>query len=266
MKLSFIIVNYRSKKYLEKCIVSLFEKITGLDFEIIVVNNDKDKLGVLSVRESFLYKITVVEINKNVGFAKANNVGVSKSGGDYICFINPDTEVISENVEALINEFNFDKNIGVIGPKILKEKIVQPWSVGADMDIWEILKGKLGFPKSKDFWCSNEKTEVGWVSGASLFIKKELFLAVGGFDEKFFLYYEDVDLCKRIKTMDKKIIYYPFFLVKHLEGKSSKKRYRQKIEYFKSQDYYYKKWFNQKIYWVMKFFRFFYLLRYKIIR
>ncbi|MFA6183900.1 MAG: glycosyltransferase family 2 protein [Parcubacteria group bacterium] len=266
MKVSFVIVNYKSKKYLEKCILSIAKKAIELDFEIIVVNNDKEKLESFGKIEKYLNKINIIEINENVGFSRANNIGAKKSRGDILCFLNPDANFISDTIVDLIKEFDANNEIGVIGPKVLKEGKIQPWSVGVDMDIFEILRSKFGFSKSKRLWNSNKKTEVDWVSGVSLFVKKELFLLEGGFDENFFLYYEDVDLCKRIRKMNKKVIYFPFFEVAHLEGGSSCGKSKQKNEYFKSQNYFYEKWFNRKFLWILKFFRFFYKLRYWVIR
>lgn len=264
MKISFIIVNYCSIRYLEKCFVSIIEKTKDFDSEIIVVNNDKEKIELSLGGLVYSNKVTIVEINQNIGFARASNIGVNKSEGDILCFINPDARIISENVGSLINEFVADKTVGIIGPKIVKDGKIQSWSAGVDMDIFEIIKSKFGFPRSKNFWLSRKKISVDWVSGVSLFVERKAFLKVGGFDENFFLYYEDVDLCKRIKKINKEILYFPLFEVLHLEGKSSKSKYKQKLEYFKSQDYFYKKWFSPTAYYLLKFLRFFYLLRYRI--
>ncbi|MDX9913466.1 MAG: glycosyltransferase family 2 protein [Candidatus Moranbacteria bacterium] len=277
MKLSFIIVNYRSRQYLKNCIASIFKKVTQIDFEIIVVNNDEEKIKrIEGVSENCLEifeskkidkpnkKINIIEVNKNVGFSKANNIGASRGQGEYFCFLNPDTKIISKNIENLIMKFNGDSSIGAIGPKILKNGIIQPWSVGVDMTWNEILRGKVGIAKSEKIWQSNKEQEVDWVSGASLFVKKDVFFGVNGFDENFFLYYEDVDLCKRIRNIGKKIIYCPLFEIEHLEGKSSNKKYEQKVEYFKSQEYYYSKWFSRAVCYFSKIFRFLYLLGYKI--
>lgn len=266
MELSFIILNYKSRDYLETCIASVFEKITNkIKFEIIIVNNDEEKIKIENLYRNSK-NIKILEINKNIGFAKANNRGVKISTGKYICFINPDASIISDNIQDIIDEFENDLSVGIIGPKILKEGVVQKWSVGSDLNVAEILKGKVGFAKSGELWNSLAKIKVDWVSGVSMFIKKEDFIKVGGFDENFFLYYEDLDLCKRIKKLNKKVIYFPLFKVKHLEGKSSGKKYEQKLQYFKAQDYYYKKWFGLESRYILKSIRVFYLLKYKILK
>ncbi len=263
MKISFITVNYKSEKYLEACIASIFKNVIGIEFEIIIVNNDEKK-----IRNSYGDRgtIKILEINKNIGFAKANNIGAKMSKGKYLCFINPDANIISSNIQDIIGEFERDLTIGIIGPKILKKNEVQKWSVGKDLNIFEIFRSKLGFAKSREVWNSSKKIKVDWVSGVNMFVMRDDFFKVDGFDENFFLYYEDMDLCKRVRFLDKKIMYFPFFKVDHQEGSSSDKKYDQKLQYFKSQDYYYKKWFSSRDYYLLKFLRFFYLNKYKINR
>lgn len=267
MQISFIIVNYKSLEYLNNCLKSILDKARDVSFEIIIVNNDEEKL---SGFENEVIK--TIEINTNIGFGKAHNIGVSKSKGELVCLINPDTEMVSGNLDEIIEKFNNNPDIGIVGPKIIqkdsiargnKKSNIQEWSTGVDLDIYELLRSKFGISKSKKIWQSDKELEVDWVTGAYMFIRKESFLKVGGFDEIFFLYYEDLDLCKRIKKIGKKNIYMPSFQVEHLGGKSSNSLFKQKLEYFKSQEYYYKKWFSFPAQFLLKFFTFFYLMRYK---
>jgi len=280
MKLSFIIVNYRSFEYLNNCLKSILEKSIGIDFEIILVNNDKNKIGSIDcIDEKHTEKLTlgqygkekgendkklkIIEINKNIGFGKANNIGFFASKGEVICFLNPDTEIISNNLNELLNKFKNDSKIGIIGPQIIeKNGAVQSWSAGVDLELSEILRGKTGLSKSRKIWESNNEMEADWVSGAGMFVKRGFFGEVGGFDEDFFLYYEDLDLCKRVKKGGKMVIFYPEFKILHLGGKSAKNKIIQKKEYFKSQDLYYKKWFKGYNLGFLKFLRFFYAWRY----
>lgn len=286
MKLSFIIVNYKSLDYLNICLESIFKKVFNIDFEIIIVNNDDKKINALNKWDNNCVeslnpedclkrkthankKITIIENNKNVGFGKANNLGVLISSGEIICFLNPDTEIESSNVASILKKFETDKNIGIIGPQILEKNkdnknSTQPWSVGVELTIVEIIKGKIGFSESKKIWNSKKETRADWVTGACLFVEKRIFLQINGFDEKFFLYYEDLDLCKRIKLAKKEVIFYPEFKVLHRGGKSSINILKQKEEYFKSQDYYYAKWFSRKTVLLLKFLRKFYIWKYKI--
>lgn len=262
MQLSFIILNYKSEKYLKKCLISIIEKTKKISYEIIIVNNDEKKLDDLKRKFGnfleFSGKIKIIEINKNVGFSRANNIGAGESSGEYICFINPDAEIVSENIREILKEFEIDKELGIIGPRVFKDNETQPWSVGVDVTIGEILRGKMGIARSKNLWNSSQKIEADWVSGVCMFVRQSVFKEMNGFDENFFLYYEDVDLCKRVKNSKRKIIYFPLFEIMHLEGKSSVNKYVQKLQYFKSQDYYYKKWFGPFGLFALKLCRSFY--------
>ena len=289
MDISFIIVNYKSFQYLDKCLASIIESSRDFNFEIIIVNNDQEKLGKItcfdkncleiiefevdgkkSKKPEIGSKVVILEINKNIGFGRANNIGILHSRGKYICFINPDVQIKSKSIVNIINEFESNPKTGIIGPKIIQKidlngvEVIQEWSVGVDPSLKELLFSKIGLSKSIKISKSDNKIEVDWVTGACLFIRKRIFLEVGGFDENFFLYFEDIDLCKKTRVQEKKIIYLPQFKVLHLGGKSSASKYQQKIEYFKSQDYFYKKWSGGLSYWIVKFMRFFYFWRYKV--
>lgn len=266
MKLSFIIVNYKSREYLNRCVASIFKNVRGVDFEIIVVNNDEESISKNSFfipfslssgslkREQFFEKVKVVEVSKNKGFGSSCNNGVKKAGGEILCFLNPDTEILSDNIKELLSEFI--ESVGVVGPKVIDESgEMQKWSVGKNIDLIEVLKNNFGFSESKKVWESDKKMEPDWVTGATMLIRKNLFLKLGGFDEKFFLYFEDIDLCKRAQKAGKSIIYFPKFKVKHIGGKSSRNKKEQKKEYYKSQDYYFEKWYGKKTSWLLGFLR-----------
>lgn len=249
IKLSFIVVNYQSERYLKKCLASLFNKVKNIDFEIIIVNNNKnDLMGIKNAK--------IINLKRNMGFGKANNIGAKKASGDFLCFLNPDTLLISENIKQIIEEFENNREIGAIGPRVLnKFNKAQIWSAGTEANLWDLIKNNLGIKKSRQIWESETKKEAGWVTGAALFLPRQLFLKLKGFDEKFFLYFEDVDLCKRIRRLGKKIIYFPEIKIKHWGGKSSPNKSEQKKEYYKSQDYYFKKHYGKTISWIVKILR-----------
>lgn len=250
-KIAFIIVNYRSREYLRGCLASVFENLGDFYFEVIIVNNDEERLDDFE-REN----IKIIEINQNIGFGASSNRGAKEAEAEILCFLNPDTEILSKNIEDLIGEFEKDKKIEIVGPKVVDERgYVQKWSAGREINLKEIIKSNLGFPDSKKVWGGDKKIEADWVTGAAMFIKKETFEKLGGFDEKFFLYFEDIDLCKRVRERGDKIIYFPDFQVKHLGGKSNRNKKEQKKEYYKSQDYYFEKWFGKKTKSLIRFLR-----------
>ena len=261
-KISIIIVNYKSREYLDECMTSIFNNFGDLGFEIIIINNDRAhilpkadevRLGLEMANDE---KVKIIEVGKNNGFGTSCNIGAKKSSGDILLLLNPDTKVLSNNVEKLLDEFKKDKNIGIIGSNILEEdEFIQKWSAGKELNIMEIIKNNLGLSKNKKILKNKEQREVDWVTGAAMFIRRDLFLEMGGFDEMFFLYFEDIDLCKRVRESGKKVILFPEFKIKHFGGKSSKDKKKQKREYYKSQDYYFEKWFGKKTKRLLRFLR-----------
>lgn len=264
MKISFVIINYKSRDYLDGCIRSIFDKVDDATISnVVIVNSEDEKLNLDAW--SNLDKIDIIEINNNVGFGKGHNIGAKSAKGDVLCLFNPDARIVSGDVNDVVDEFKRDSQIGVIGARINKaenknrKKEVQEWSVGEDINIWNTILNNLGFPRSRKLWSLNVKTEVDWVTGASLFIKKDTFDSVNGFDENFFLYFEDIDLCKRVRHSGKKVFYFPEVEVYHIGGGSSSDKRKQKRLYYQSQDHYFKKWFGSKTSKLMKFLRKFHL-------
>lgn len=247
MKLSIIIVNHQSWKYLIRCLESIRTNNSALnvDHEIIVVNNGSDILKLDP-------DVKCIEVGENLGFGRANNLAAKKASGEILWFLNPDTEIGSENINLLLGLFSNDSKAGVIGPKLItEENKIQKWSAGAESTLADLIKNNLGFPASQKIWESKEKKECAWVSGAALFIKKDLFQKLGGFDEKFFMYFEDIDLCRRARQLGYKIVYYPEFVVRHLGGKSFGDKKAQKKLYYASQDHYFQKHFGKfTAFWV----------------
>src|SRR3989344_6508760 len=179
MELSVIIVNYQSEEYLKKCLLSLRNKIKDFEPEIIVVNNDEEGLNLSD------FKSTMVNNKDNLGFGRANNIGEKAATKKYILFLNPDTKIISDNIGELLNEFEKDNEVGIIGPKLVDDKNqIQEWIAGYETNLACLIKNNLGIVKNKEIWESEGKKETDWVTGAALFIRKDLFEKLGGFDEK----------------------------------------------------------------------------------
>jgi GT2 family glycosyltransferase len=241
-KLSIIIVNYQSEQYLQKCLASLFRFNLGIDFEIVIINNDKkEKLD--KIKEEFS-SIVLINSPKNSGFGAACNLGVKISQGDLLFFLNPDTEILN-SFGPIINEFEQNLETGALGPKLLGENgKVQEWSTGVEVSLGDLIRNNLGLPRSRKIWESLVVKETYWISGAALFIPRTVFFEIGGFDENFFMYFEDNDLCRRIRKSGKKLFYFPKVTIRHLGGKSSQDLRKQKAIFFASQDYYFKKHFG----------------------
>lgn len=233
-ELSIIIVNYRSEQYLEKCIASLYNHPEQLrETEIIVVNNDPEKsLAELSGR---FPEIKVIQQPKNLGFGAANNRGAAVAQGRYLLFLNPDTEAQPKNLAKMIARLREQEDLAALGPKLIDAQgATQPWCAGRELSFWRLIKNNLGSVDSRKIWEAERTTEADWVSGAALAVQKKAFMEAGGFDEKFFMYFEDEDLCKRLRARGYKILYFPESAVMHRGGRSRKNIWQQKWQYYQS--------------------------------
>lgn len=248
IKLSIIIVSYNSKKNLEKCIDSIYHKIGDLlEWEVIVVNNDEREN--LSDMKVDLAKIKIVDHKKNVGFGAGMNLGVKNSQGEFLLILNPDTEIETSNIDEVIKRFENDESIGIVGGGIFSRNgQKQEWSAGKEISFYDLVRNNLGISRSLKVWNSSEEMECDWVAGTVLFVRKSLFDKLGGFDDdSFFMYFEDMDLCKRARALGKKVIFYPRFRVYHGNGESYEDQRLQKKHYYDSMENYLKKhskWFS----------------------
>lgn len=226
---------------MKRCIESIFEHAPLLAYEIIIVNNDNDPLKI-SFNNNPCIKIINTLINK--GFANACNLGAQESTGEVLFFLNADTELLTANIESAVQKLN-DPLIGIVAPRLLMPNGKnQAWSAGYDITLWDIIKNNFGCIKSKHLWETTMPVDVDWVSGAAFAISKNFFTECNGFDEKFFMYFEDVDLCKRVRKLNKKIMLLPEMRVLHIGGQSQSNTQKQKFHYYESQDYYFKKHFG----------------------
>lgn len=237
-KLSISIVNFQSENFIGECLASIFKHLPAENLEIIIVNND-EKENLEEIKKIFP-EVKIIDHKKNVGFGAGHNLGAEKAEGDLLLFLNPDAELAGD-IKPIIDLFKNEK-IGAAGPRLLDgHGQIQKWSAGVETSLWDILKNNLGIPESRKIWNSKKTREVGWVSGAALFVRRDLFEKISGFDEKFFMYYEDEDLCQRIREAGKKVIYFPQVEMKHWGSKSVGGKKTQKKYFFESQEYYFQK-------------------------
>ncbi len=251
-KLSIIIVSYNDVDYLERCVFSLYQKLANFsNWEIIIVNNDK-RQDIYQLPLNFS-KIKVLNQEKNRGFGAGVNQGVAKATGDLLLLLNPDTEVIKIKINDIIQEFERDNQVGIIGGRIVdRNNKNQEWSAGWEMSLYNLIKNNIGLSKTKQVWNSKKKINCDWVTGTMLFIKKKLFRELGGFDENFFMYFEDMDLCKRARLQNKKIVFMPKLKTFHASGKSYADARTQKTHYYNSLEYYFQKHYGRFKYYLIK--------------
>jgi len=232
--LSIIIVNYNVKEFLKNLLHSIKKASQNFSTEIIVVDNASDDGSVEMLREKFP-EVKLIVNEKNLGFGKANNLGLKEAKGKYILLINPDTLVAEDTFSKLIEFFESHSEAGMVGCKILnpdgtlqlacRRSFPGPWTSFTKVTGLSTL-----FPKSKLFarynltyLDENQTYEVDAISGSFMMMKKEVYDKVGGFDEQFFMYGEDLDLCYRIQKAGYKIYYVHTTQIIHYKGESTKR-------------------------------------------
>lgn len=220
-KISVIIVTYNNQNEINDCLKSVFNK--NSDVEIIVVdNNSKDDTKHLI--KTFKDKIKLIELKENLGFGKACNLGAKNSIGEYLIFLNPDTIILGKDFFVkLASCLEQNKEYGLIGPAIVNhDKLIQE-SVRNLPDVSGAFKEYiLGQTGAYDFYlpaCQN-LCEVESLVGACMIIRKDIFEKLGGFDNKYFMYFEDLELCKSVRRIGLKVGYLPNLEIEHKVGAS----------------------------------------------
>ncbi|WP_337865224.1 glycosyltransferase [Ignavibacterium sp.] len=232
--LSIIIVNYNVKEFLKNLLHSILKASESLSTEIIVVDNASTDGSVEMLKEKFP-DVKLIANKENLGFGKANNIGLKHATGKYILLINPDTLVAEDTFTKLIQFFQNHPEAGMVGCKILnpdgtlqlacRRSFPGPWTSFTKVTGLSTL-----FPKSKLFarynltyLDENQTYEVDAISGSFMMMRKEVYDMFGGFDEQFFMYGEDLDFCYRIQKAGFKIFYVHTTQIIHYKGESTKR-------------------------------------------
>lgn len=250
--ISIVIVNYHVKKKLFLCIESIYKTKSKIPFEIIVINNDEKE----TIRKELLKKfpnVIYVKSEKNLGFGGGNNLGAKYASGKYLFFLNPDTQVLPKAIEYLYNFLENNENAGMVSP-LLVDKHLKPFETQSRKEL-TIKNALFSFSFLRKFiptksiyndlflktWDKKKPTSVDVVPGAALMISKKLFQKAGGFDENFFLYFEENDISKRVRNLGFKLYIEPKAKVIHEVGQSTKKLNNAELIFKKSRFYYFKK-------------------------
>ena len=251
-KYSLITVNYRSISALGRMFRSLPPDFF-LDGEMLVVNNDQAESALLEKMFRGIHAVHILETGKNTGFSYACNRGASVARGKVLAFLNPDVQLNSSSLNTWLKDSLEGRKV-IVAPILLQHGSEEPWSSGWIVSPWNILLQNI-FPFSKG-WSFLARKSLGWVSGAAFAIKKVDFDFLGGFDEAYFLYYEDVDLCRRAKKEGFNIRKNQQVYFSHRGGGSHNKgEEKQKQAYFDSQDRYIRKHYGLAWYSLLRFLR-----------
>lgn len=230
--LSIVIVSFNTKELLRKCLESITYESQGIPSEIIVVDNHSHDGSAEMVATSFP-SVVLITTAENLGFAGANNKGFAVAKGRYIVLLNSDAFLYPGTLHKALELMELNPDVGLAGARLIGSD--GSWQPSRRMypsvlnDFLHLSGLAAKYPQSHFFgradrtWVSSDvASDADWVPGAFAIIRREALEKSGYFDERFFLYYEEVDLCRRIKGAGFRIVYWPDLVVTHLGGESSK--------------------------------------------
>jgi len=263
LQVSVIIVSYNTKELTKKAIQAVIDKTEGIEYEIIVIDNDSKDGSAEELKKTFQDKITLIESKENLGFGRANNLGIKYAKGKYIFLLNSDTELINNAIKIFYDYMEQNIQVGVCGGNLYNLNDVPEQgfmmyrnSIGSFL-FWRYLELFYNifskFNKKKNYYrfnYSNKVKEVGYISGADMFIRKEALEKSGLFDETFFMYGEDVDLNFRIRNCGYLIKSVPQAKIYHYVSKSSKNLAKTFDICFDGTYYFFFKYFGKKTFFI----------------
>ncbi len=263
VELSVIIVNYQTREFLIACLSSIYGACQSFNMEIIVTDNNSGDNSVRMIKESFP-SVILIENQINVGFAAASNQGLRIMKGDYALLLNPDTEVINNTLQEMLEFMKHHERVGILGCRItdkngnIQRSAFPPASSFGEINdiltrfkLERILPARLTYRRYHDLLRNGgQPFKVGWVTGACLMIRKETIADVGLLDENLFLFSEDVDWCIRATKKGWETMCHPAVSIIHHIGGSSRidtEGMAIRIEHhYKRRPYFAKKHFGTK--------------------
>lgn len=228
---SIIIVNWNVREYLRDCLRSLPPDTARHQIEVIVVDNGSNDGSLDMLQKEFPW-VKTIALGTNRGFARANNRGIGHASGRYILFLNPDTEIVSDAVSRMIDSLDAHPDRALVAPQLIHpDGTFQAGSIRRDptLPAQAIILLKLQHAVAQIPWLQQyyatdfqpeREQEIEQPMGAALCVRRDVLNKVGSFDEGFFLWFEEVDLCKRIRANGGTIWYLPSAKVVHHSGKS----------------------------------------------
>jgi hypothetical protein len=259
VEVSISIVNFNTKGPLKKCLESIKKNIKGIDYEVIVADNNSCDGSVEMLKNEFGF-VKLITNKENKGATVAKNQIFKEAKGEYILILDSDVEILPQTVEKMVNFMEKNPETGILGPKVLFPNGRQQHSCNKSIpNLWSSFLNKFLFfanlrykfyrSKIGDLYLKkryNRIEEFSWLGGMCLLVRREVINQIGGMDENFFIYYDDTDFCWRAKNMGWKIYYLPSVSVIHHLSKGV----RQFSEFlypkiFESELYFFKKHYGK---------------------
>jgi GT2 family glycosyltransferase len=233
--LSIIIVNWNTRDITRDCLRSVGEHVTRLDYEVIVVDNASSDGSADMIRAEFP-GVQLIANDTNVGFGRANNQAMRVARGQYFLLLNSDTLIFDDAIERLVNFIADDAAIGIAGCKLLFEDGTLQSSCSRfpslgvalleDLMLYKFLPRRLqGELLLGGYWPHDHARDVDVVWGAAMIVRRQVFEQTQGFDERIFMYGEDLDWCMRVRDHGWRIAFTPEAAIIHLNHKSSEQKY-----------------------------------------
>ncbi len=251
-KLSIIVLSYNTRDLTKICIQSIIKQyqkqLESGEVEIVLVDNAStdDTILITSHLTSHISHLKIIENKDNVGFSKGNNIGAKVAKGEYLFFLNSDAEVQDKGLLEMVAYLNDHEKIGVLGGKLRNVGGSNQPSAGKFYTLANVFFMLFGAERFGLLRVSPSKTSgVDWVSGASLMMRRDLFESLKGFDEHFFMYVEDMELCFRVKKSGFNVYFYPDISIIHKEQGSGNRSFAI-LQIYNGLLYFYKK---HKSYW-----------------
>lgn len=230
---SALVLNYRSPKDTVRCVQALRNQTIADHIEIVVIDNHSqdESIGFIRARLRTLPNVRVVEQRTNTGYSSGNNSGRRFAHGRYMLIINPDNALPPTALQRMLGILASRPDAGIVGPALVHpDGSIRP-SARQFPRIADLVRKRLfpgswqtAYDRSVRSMQEHEAVEVDWLVGACLLMPTELFRDLGGFDERFFLFFEDIDLCRRVHALGRKVLYLPQVKVpdpkKRLSGSS----------------------------------------------
>jgi len=261
--LSIIIVNYNVEHHLRECLQSIYRNTKGISLEIIIVDNNSTDGSVDMVKSEFP-EVKLIENCQNLGFAKGANQGLRENKGRYILLLNPDTIVLPNALDKMVEFMDENPRTGALGCKLLyPDGSLQPSCRSFPTLITAFFENtglEKFFPKNKlvakykmGYWDYNDLREVDQPMGSALMIRREVIEQVGLLDERFYMFFEEVDLCFRVKKRGWKIYFTPSVQIIHYGGQSARPTMpKMMIQGYKSKHKFFRKHYGILSEWIVK--------------
>lgn len=275
--LTIALVNHNMRKLLRGCLNSVYQSTTGVRFEAVVVDNHSTD-GSIKMLSTEFPQVKLIENEKNLGFARANNQAVRQSRGKYLLLLNPDTLFQNNSLQKMIAFMEDHCEAGALGCKVLNPNgTIQPSNDNFPTlftELFRVIQLKRLIPRARMrakigqrwgkmlgstlggylriYWDTNRIREVDWITGAFFLIRRKAIEEVGLLDEAFFMYYEDADWCYRLRQKGWKIFYFPLFEIIHYGESSSKFSPHTFIERHKSMQYFFNKHRGKKAVFMLR--------------